>query len=80
MQECLFTANLLERRAMRKLFFYLKNLLYKLFWKHNLLDAKGIVCYICGTEALPLPLDPAEERMLAQRAENGPEFAAQTWA
>ncbi len=60
---------------MRKLFFYLKNLLYKLFWKHNLLDAKGIVCYICGNEALPLPLDPEEERMLVQQAENGSDFA-----
>ena len=60
---------------MKKLVFLIKSLIYKLFSKHNLLDAKGIVCYICGNEALPLPLDPEEERMLVQQAENGSDFA-----
>lgn len=60
---------------MNKLLFYLKQLLWKLFAKKNLLDADGIVCYICGNEALPLPLDPDEEKMLVEQLENGSDFA-----
>lgn len=61
---------------MQKLLFYLKQLLWKIFnRKDNLLNAEGIVCYICGTEALPLPLDPDEEKMLIEQAEKGSEFA-----
>ena len=60
---------------MRKLLFYLKQFLWKFLGKRCLLDAKGVVCYICGNEALPLPLDPEEERMLVEQAENGSDFA-----
>lgn len=61
---------------MQKLLFYLKQLLWNIFnRKGNLLNAEGIVCYICGTEALPLPLDPDEEKMLIDQAEKGSEFA-----
>ena len=61
---------------MQKLLFSLKQLLWKIFnRKSNLLNAEGIVCYICGTEALPLPLDPDEEKMLIEQAEKGSEFA-----
>lgn len=60
---------------MRKLLFYLKQFLWKCFGKRSLLDAEGVVCYICGNEALPLPLDPEEERMLVEQAENGSDFA-----
>lgn len=60
---------------MKKILFYIKQFLWKLFSKHNLLNAEGVVCYICGNEALPLPLDPEEERMLVEQAENGSDFA-----
>ena len=60
---------------MKKILFFIKEFLWKLFAKKNFLDVKGIVCYICGNEALPLPLDADEEKMLVQQAENGSEFA-----
>lgn len=60
---------------MKKVLFYIKQFLWKLFSKHDLLNAEGVVCYICGNEALPLPLDPEEERMLVEQAENGSDFA-----
>ena len=38
-------------------------------------DAKDIVCYICGNEALPNPLEADEERILIEEMENGNESA-----
>ena len=34
--------------------------------KTNFLDAKSLVCYICGNEALPLPLEAEEEQILLE--------------
>ncbi len=62
---------------MNKILFYVKELLWKLFSKKDLLNAEGVVCYICGNEALPLPLDPDEERMLVEQAGAGSDFARQ---
>ena len=41
----------------------------------NFLDTEDIVCYICGNEALPLPLDADEERVLLEEMNNGNESA-----
>lgn len=60
---------------MKRLLFLIKEFLWKLFAKRNFSNVNGIVCYICGNEALPLPLDAEEERMLVQQAEAGSEFA-----
>ncbi len=60
---------------MKKIIFYFKLFFWKFFSKKNLLNANGIVCYICGNEALPLPLDPEEEKMLVEQAEKGSDFA-----
>lgn len=58
-----------------KLLFLIKSLLWRIFKKDDLLSAEGVVCYICGNEALPLPLDADEERMLVEQAAAGSEFA-----
>lgn len=34
-------------------------------------DAKNIVCYICGNEALPLPLEADEEKILLEEMNSG---------
>ncbi len=60
---------------MNKVLFLIKSLLWKIFGKGKLQSAQGIVCYICGNEALPLPLDPDEERLLVEQANQGSEFA-----
>ncbi len=60
---------------MSRILFYIKSLIWKIFSKKELFSADGIVCYICGNDALPLPLDPEEERMLVCEAANGSEFA-----
>ena len=41
----------------------------------NFEDAKDIVCYICGNEALPTPLEADEEKILIEEMENGNESA-----
>ena len=41
----------------------------------NFLDAEDIVCYICGNEALPMPLEAEEERVLLEEMNKGNENA-----
>lgn len=41
----------------------------------NFLDVEDIVCYICGNEALPMPLDADEERILLEEMNKGNESA-----
>lgn len=38
-------------------------------------EAKNIVCYICGNEALPLPLEADEEKILLEEMNSGNENA-----
>lgn len=41
----------------------------------NFLDVQDIVCYICGNEALPNPLDSEEEKILIEEMNKGNENA-----
>lgn len=41
----------------------------------NFLDVQDIVCYICGNEALPNPLESEEEKILIDEMNNGNESA-----
>ena len=41
----------------------------------NFLDAESLVCYICGNDALPLPLEADEERILLEELSNGNDIA-----
>ncbi len=41
----------------------------------NFLDIQDIVCYICGNEALPNPLDSEEEKILIEEMNKGNENA-----
>ena len=41
----------------------------------NFLDAESLVCYICGNDALPLPLEADEERILLEELSNGNDSA-----
>lgn len=48
----------------------------KLFFKKNVFeDYVDIVCYICGNEALPLPLEPEEEQILLEELSKNSEVA-----
>lgn len=50
--------------------------LLKIFSKGiNFLDVQDIVCYICGNEALPNPLDSEEEKILIEEMNKGNENA-----
>ena len=49
--------------------------LLKRFGKKNFLSPKFLVCYICGNEALPLPLDGGEEKILLEELSNGNQSA-----
>ena len=60
---------------MNKLLFWIREFFWKIFSKKNFSSVNGIVCFICGNEALPLPLDADEELLLVKQAENGSEFA-----
>lgn len=55
------------KRKIRKLIYLLKIK----FNKKNFLNNKYLVCYICGNEALPLPLDNEEERILLEELSKG---------
>jgi len=61
---------------MYKLLFLIKKLLYSRFKKNFFLKKENIVCFICGNEALPLPLDDEEEQVLILQAETGDEQSA----
>lgn len=49
--------------------------LLKRFGKKNFFSPKFLVCYICGNEALPLPLDGEEEKILLEELSNGNQSA-----
>ena len=49
--------------------------LLKKFGKKNFFNPKFLVCYICGNEALPLPLDGEEEKILLEELSNGNQSA-----
>ncbi len=49
--------------------------LLKKFGKKNFFSPKFLVCYICGNEALPLPLDGEEEKILLEELSNGNQSA-----
>ena len=53
----------------------IKLFLLKKVKKRSFLDVDYLVCYICGNEALPLPLDNEEERILLEELSNGNESA-----
>lgn len=52
----------------------LKNII-SIFNKNMFEEAEDIVLYICGNEALPLPLDPDEEMVLLEEMQNHNEQA-----
>ena len=57
---------------------FLKNILKKLkiALSKNIFDElSNIVLYLCGNEALPMPLDPEEENVLIEEMQNGNEQA-----
>lgn len=60
---------------MKKIIFKIKELIWKLFKQNSLSDCKNIVCYICGGESLPQPLEEEEEKMYILENEKGNEFA-----
>ena len=60
---------------MNKLLFKIKKLIFGKFAKKFFLNPENIVCFICGNEALPLPLEDEEEKLLVMQAENGDEYA-----
>ena len=60
---------------MKQLLYLIKSFFWKIFCKKNFSSVKGIVCFICGNEALPLPLDEKKEKILVRQAEQGSEFA-----
>ena len=51
---------------LRRLFEFIKNI----FKRNGLSSPLDIVCYICGNEALPLPLEPDEEQILIDEFKN----------
>lgn len=53
----------------------IKKLLNIFFKGINFLDVQDIVCYICGNEALPNPLDSEEEKILLEEMNKGNENA-----
>ncbi len=59
------------------LIFKIKQFFYELFHRKSLLCAKNIVCYICGNEEFPPPLESEEEAVLLKRKEMGDEGASE---
>lgn len=53
------------------MFFKIKLFFYNLFHRKNLLDAKNIVCYICGNDEFLPPLESEEENRLLLLKEQG---------
>lgn len=56
---------------MKNLIFKIKLFVYNLFHKHNLLNVKNIVCYVCGNDEFLPPLEPDEENRLLLLKERG---------
>lgn len=53
----------------------IKKIINKLKKGINFCDVTDLVCYLCGNEALPLPLDKEEERILVEEYMKGNEVA-----
>lgn len=62
---------------MLKIFKKIKLLLKKLLNKNFFESAENILLYICGNEALPLPLEPEEEMALLDEVQNNNQTAKQ---
>lgn len=62
---------------MKKLIKKLKFLIKKLFFRNFLEKPENILLYICGNEALPLPLEPEEEMALLDEVANNNQTAKQ---
>lgn len=62
---------------MLKIWLKFKIFLYKLFYRKRY-SIKNLVCFVCGNEQLPLPLDEEEENRLLQEKLDGNEYACQT--
>lgn len=60
---------------MKKIWFKIKLWFYNLFSKNKKLNIKNIVCFVCGNEELPLPLDDEEETKLLLEKQEGKEEA-----
>lgn len=56
---------------MHSFIFKIKLFIYNLFHKHNLLNIKNIVCYVCGNDEFLPPLEPDEENRLLILKESG---------
>ncbi len=56
---------------MKNIIFKIKLFIYNLFHKHNLLNIKNIVCYVCGNDEFLPPLEPDEENRLLILKEEG---------
>lgn len=54
------------------------NLLNKIFNTNIFIDKTKLIAYICGTEALPQPLEPEEEKALLEKLSKGDEQAKAT--
>ncbi len=53
----------------------IKNLINQLKKGLDFCDVSDLVCYLCGNEALPLPLDSEEERILIEECAKGNQTA-----
>ncbi len=53
----------------------IKLILWKLFHKEDAAMAENIVCFICGNQTLPKPLEPEEELLLLEEAALGNQSA-----
>ena len=62
---------------MLSLFKKLKQYIKRVFSKNYLDSAENILLYICGNEALPLPLEPEEEMALLDEVLNNNQTAKQ---
>ncbi len=54
------------------------NLLNRIFNTNTFIDKTKLIAYICGTEALPQPLEPEEEKLLLEQLSKGDEKAKAT--
>ena len=60
---------------MQKIIFKIKELFWKIFRQKLFSESENIVCFICGGETLPQPLDEDEEKIYILENEKGNEFA-----
>ena len=62
---------------MNRTLFKLKEFVYNMFHKKNLLNVENIVCYVCGNEEFLPPLEIEEETMYLALKEKGDEKATE---